>query len=105
MNNNQGTEAILKLAGRMGQLQRQAAQLYLPVVEEILRTRCRDAAHIEHTLDRLLDFCGNDAVLQMYRQLCRHYWDLDPAATAYYVNAYREYWDSDEQDVRSRDHI
>lgn len=32
----------------------------------------------------------------MYKKLCRHYWDIDPAATAYYVNAYREYWDGDE---------
>jgi len=31
----------------------------------------------------------------MYKQLCRHYWDIDPAATAHYINAYREYWDSD----------
>jgi len=34
----------------------------------------------------------------MYKNLCRHYWEIDPAATAYYVNAYREYWDSDEQE-------
>jgi hypothetical protein len=28
-------------------------------------------------------------------RLCRHYWAIDPAATADYINAYREYWDSD----------
>lgn len=98
MSDADGMATLLKLAGRLGELQRQAAREYQPVVEEILRTRCRDAAHIEHTLDRLLDFCGDDAVLQMYRQLCRHYWDLDPAATAYYVQAYREYWDSDAEE-------
>ncbi len=45
---------------------------------------------------RLLDFCGHEPVLQLYKKLCRHYWDIDPAATADYVNAYREYWDSGE---------
>lgn len=90
-------QAILKLAGSMRDLQRQAAQQFQPVVDDILRTHSRDTQHIEHTLDRLLDFCGHEAVLQMYKKLCRHYWDIDPAATAYYVNAYREYWDSDEQ--------
>ena len=33
----------------------------------------------------------------IYRQLCRHYWRFDPAATSFYINAYRERWDSDEQ--------
>ena len=31
----------------------------------------------------------------MYRQLCRHYWQFDQVATAFYINAYRERWDSD----------
>lgn len=89
-------QAIRQLVGSMVDLQRQAAQQYQPVVDDILRTRSRDTEHIEHTLDRLLGFCGDETVLQMYKKLCRHYWDIDPAATAYYVNAYREYWDSDE---------
>lgn len=88
--------AIRTLADSMRDLQRQAAQAYLPVVDDILRTRSRDTQHIEHTLDGLLDFCGHEPVLQLYKKLCRHYWDIDPAATADYVNAYREYWDSDE---------
>ena len=89
-------QAIRTLAGSMRDLQRQAAQQYLPVVDDILRTRSRDTKHIEHTLDGLLDFCGHEPVLQLYKKLSRHYWDIDPAATADYVNAYREYWDSDE---------
>ena len=90
--------AIRTLAGSMRNLQRQAAQQYKPVVDDILRTRSRDTRHIEHTLDGLLDFCGHEPVLQLYKQLCRHYWAIDPAATADYINAYREYWDSDAQE-------
>jgi hypothetical protein len=89
-------QAIRSLAGSMQDLQRQAAQQYLPVVDDILRTRSRDTQHIEHTLDGLLDFCGHEPVLRLYKKLCRHYWDIDAAATADYINAYREYWDSDE---------
>jgi hypothetical protein len=48
-------------------------------------------------LDLLLDFYGYESVLIMYKQLCRYYWDIDPVAAAYYVNAYREYWDNDKQ--------
>jgi hypothetical protein len=90
-------ETIIGLVREMRELERRAARKYRPVVEDILRTRRRDIAHIERTLDGLLDFCGFEPVLEMYKQLRRHYWDIDPEATAYYVNAYREYWDSDEQ--------
>ncbi|MFA7242697.1 MAG: hypothetical protein WC091_21535 [Sulfuricellaceae bacterium] len=91
-------QAIRTLAGSMRNLQRQAEQQYLPVVEDILRTQSRDTQHIKHTLDGLLDFCGHEPVLRMYKNLCRYYWDIDPAATADYINAYREYWDSDAQE-------
>ena len=94
-------QVFRKFAESLRDLQRQAAQQYQPVVDDILRTRSRNTEHIEHTLERLLDFCGDDEVLQMYRKLCRHYWDIDPEATAYYVNAYREYWDSDEQGAKT----
>lgn len=93
-------QTFRKLAESMRELQRQAAQQYLPVVDDILRTRSRHTEHIEHTLDHLLDFCGDDEVLQMYKRLCRYYWDIDPATTAYYVKAYRECWDSDEQGIQ-----
>ena len=77
-------------------LQKQAARQYKPVVDELVRSRSRDVKQIEHTLDGLLDFCGYEPVLKMFKRLCRHYWDIDPAATAFYVNAYREQWDSEE---------
>ena len=94
-------EAIGTLADGMQDLERQAALQYKPVVDDLLRTRSRDAKQIEHTLDGLLDFCGHEPVLAMYKQLCRHYWDIDPAATAYYVNAYRQYWDTEEAGSRA----
>ncbi|MCX5734241.1 MAG: hypothetical protein NTW68_07935 [candidate division NC10 bacterium] len=99
MNSGDATyQAIRSLARGLRDLQQQAAQQYQPVVDDILRTRSRDIRHIEHTLDRLLDFCGHEPVLRMYKNLCRHYWDINPAATADYINAYREYWDSDERE-------
>jgi hypothetical protein len=91
------SKAIISLARGVHDLRQRAAREYEPVVEGILRTRSRDIQHIEHTLDRLLDFCGHQPVLETYRQLCRHYWNIDPVATAYYINAYRESWDYDEQ--------
>ena len=93
-------ESISPIAERMQDLQRQAAQQYMPVVDDILRSGCRDVTQIEHTLDGLLDFCGHEPVLQLYKRLCRHYWDIDPAATADYIKAYRDYWDNDGHEGR-----
>jgi len=91
------SKAIFNLARGVQDLQQQAARQYKPVVAGILLTRSHDIQHIEHALDLLLDFCGHAPVLEMYEHLCRHYWHIDPAATTYYINAYREYWDSDGQ--------
>ena len=97
MPNDHPPQAILDLVDSMGDLEQRAALKYRPVVDDILRTGSCDAQHIEHTLDGLLDFCGHEPMVLMYRQLCRHYWPIDQAATAFYINAYRERWDSDEQ--------
>ncbi len=83
------------------QLQLRAERQYKPLVEALVRTGSRDAQQIEHTLDSLLDFCGHTPVLALYRRLCRHYGDIDPAATAFYVKAYREQWDSEEEDEQA----
>ena len=91
-------QAILDLVDSMRELEQRAALQYRPVVDAILQTGSRDAQHIEHTLDGLLDFCGHEPVVLMYRQLCLHYWQFDQVATAFYINAYRERWDSDEQE-------
>lgn len=90
------SKAIISLARDLRELQQQAAQLYEPVVDDILRTCSCDIRHIEYVLDGLFDFCDHEPVLEMYKKLCRHYWEIDPAATASYINAYREYWDSGE---------
>jgi hypothetical protein len=80
-------------------LQELGVAQFTPIVETILRTRCRDVRHIEHTLDYLLDFACHPAGLLLYRRLCRHYWDIDPAATAAYIQSYREMWDSQDTEV------
>ncbi len=90
-------QAILDLVDSMRELEQRAALQYRPVVDDMVRSDSRDAQHIEHTLGGLLDFCGYEPVVLLYRQLCRHYWQFDQAATASYINAYRERWDSDER--------
>ena len=93
--------AVTEIARHIQVLNRQAVREYSPIVEAILLNRSRDVRHIERTLDGLLDFCGYEPVVQLYRRLCRHYYAIDQAATVYYVNAYRELWDAEKSTVSS----
>jgi hypothetical protein len=87
-------ESVRGMAERLHFLSQKAVVQYAPIVEAIIHTHSRHVRHIEHTLDGLLDFCGYDPALKLYRRLCRHYFDIDPVATAGYIHAYRELWDS-----------
>ena len=86
-------ESVSTLASLLVELNRQAVREYTPLVEGILRSKSRDAHQIETTLDGLLDFCGDDGALLLYRRLCRYYYGLDPAAAVEYVHAYQERWE------------
>jgi hypothetical protein len=86
-------------------LHRQGVEAHAPSVREILRCRSRDAHLIERTLDHLLDHACIPQGLAHFKSLCRHYWDINPQATANYINAYREMWDSDDRETQETEHL
>ncbi|SPD73301.1 hypothetical protein PITCH_A180003 [uncultured Desulfobacterium sp.] len=93
------------LVKRVGELARygqklahQAVGQYSVELDAILKTRSRDPRRIERCLDGMLDFCFDDRMLVLYKKLCRYYFDIDPEATVFYVNSYREMWDEQEGD-------
>ena len=88
-------EAVSGIINGLRRLHADGVHAYRPDVEAIIHSRSRDIDRIEHTLDGLLAFCGDDAALALFKRLCRYYWDLDPEATARHVLAYREWFDSD----------
>jgi hypothetical protein len=66
-------QSIKGTAASIQALNQQAVREYTPIVEGILSSRSRDTRHIERTLDGLLDFCGQEAILILYKKLCRQY--------------------------------
>jgi hypothetical protein len=90
-------ESIRSLASSIHAINQKAVREYTPVVEAILRSPIPDNRHIECTLDGLLDFCGYETALHLYKKLCHYYYYINPTATVEYVEAYRELWDSDQQ--------
>ena len=90
-------QSIGEITHACSRLARQAEKQYAPEVEDILRTQCRDSQRIEHLLDGMLDFGFDAAMVGLYKNLCRYYFEIDPKATASYVYAYRDMWDEEEQ--------
>ena len=90
-------ESIRGLASGIHAINQRAVREYTPVVEAILRSPIPDTRHIECALDGLLDFCGYEPALRLYKKLCRYYFHINPTATVQYVEAYRELWDSDQE--------
>jgi hypothetical protein len=87
-----------KLIASASDLARRAVAAYSPVVESIVQDQSTDIRNIEHTLDGLLDFCFDSEALGLFKKLCRYYYGIDPSATAEYIQAYREMWDSEPQE-------
>ena len=86
---------IKAIAVQLQQLQQQAYIVYEPLVANLIAQQVKDNSQIEHLLDGILDFCGDSQMLQLYKKLCRYYWDINPQATADYINFYKEMWDSE----------
>jgi endonuclease III len=91
-------KSVSGLVASLNDMHQQAVQQLMPIVQTIVSSRSQDVRRIEETLDRLLDHCGYEPALRLYKQLCRYYFTLDPAATVSYINAYREMWDSETED-------
>lgn len=95
------TDDLHQLAGRMVQLFRQAVPVANAEVDAIIQSGERDTQRIEHQLDHMLGFCCDPEMLRTFKRLSRYYHGMDPVATAGYVDAYREMWDTPKEEAGS----
>ena len=45
----------------------------------------------------MLGFCCDPDMLIVFKRLCRYYFTIEPQATAEYIQAYREMWDTPDE--------
>ena len=93
--NRDNFKELKPLFEQIALIHHQAYYTYKPEVENLIKTKITNSKTIERLLDLLLDHACNDEVLILYKKLCRYYWDLNPEATANYINYYREMWDNE----------
>ena len=89
------TEDTRALVESHKQITKRALIEYTPLVKDIISNKVTNQNQIERTLDGILDFCFDADMLLLFKELCRYYLYINPAATEFYINSYRELWDSD----------
>ena len=87
-------DSIQEMALQLRKINEIAYNQYKPIASDLC-SRAASLSEVEYTLDRMLDFCGDDAVLGLFKDICRHYFDIYPEMIAYQINSYREIWDTE----------
>lgn len=87
-------DAIKEMVSQLKKINEAAYHQYEPIASDLC-SRIAPLDEVEYTLDRMLDFCGNDAVLGLFKEICRHYFNIYPEMIAYQVYSYRETWDTE----------
>ena len=99
--NNDFTNDIRGVAQDIQAIYSQAETIYTSAVDSIIQRKSKDEKEIQHVLNYMLDFADNEKILSSYRKLCRYYLDINPQATAEYIQSYKEIYDTDETKFKS----
>ena len=97
------SDGLIRLVKQFGDLEKQALAEYTPLVNDLIRTQCRDTNLIERTLDGLSDFSENPKIKELYRSLCEYLATLDKEIAAFYTTKLSEL-DSEETIDNIDDH-
>lgn len=76
-------------------LQEDAYYAYRFLVDELCQNTNATENEVGLMLDYLLTFCGNEKVLDLYKKVCRTYFNRYPATISKYIEWYREEYEPD----------
>ena len=91
-NISENFDAINDLVKMTQQLGKQAVIAYKPIVDDICS---RDASEKEvaRLLDYMLDFLGNDQMLEFFKQVCRTYLEKYPDEIHFHIMEYYKFYE------------
>ncbi len=81
------------IAQQFTEITQKAYVFYENLVTDILSNDTITETSLESVLDGLLDFCGEDRFLALYKNLCKKFYPLHPELIAQHINLYREQYD------------
>ena len=92
-------DKLVEQIGELIALQEKSARIieaeYAEEVAAIIRQKSKDKQRIEKALDVLLDYSYDSVILEIFRKLCKYYYNIDPQSTCFYIQGYRELWDNE----------
>lgn len=94
MDMDNAVDTIKEMALQLKKINEIAYNQYKPIASDLCN-RIASLSEVEYILDRMLDFCGDDAILGLFKGICRHYFDIYPEMIVYQINSYREIWDTE----------
>ena len=81
---------INKIAYHINILHEKAYREYLGLVENLCDNPGASENEVGLMLDYLLEFCGNDKVLDLYKRVCRTFYKKYPECIVRYIMWYQE---------------
>jgi hypothetical protein len=86
---------IKEIANQIRILHGEAYREYLEPVEILCANPDASENEVGLMLDYLLEFCGNDKVLDLYKRVCRAFYTKYPECIARYIMWYREEYENE----------
>ena len=80
-------------------INRQALLVYKPIVEDICSGRTVGVKELENVLDGLVSACLSDEILNLFKQVCRKFYNQYPEIITDYVMFYNEMYEEQGDDL------
>jgi hypothetical protein len=87
-------EDIKYFAEQIKALNHEAYVYYKPITEKLCSGQASET-DVESVLERMLDFCGSNEMLNLFKRICKCYYGQYPEMIALEINGYREMWDAE----------
>ena len=85
-------EQLKPLVQQLKHIHDMAVAVYTPLVNDLCNRKATQN-EVEWMLDWLLMYADDDRMLQLYKQVCRAYWQTYPDSIAFYIMEYRKEYD------------
>ena len=85
-------EHLKPLVEQMTHIHDMAVVAYTPLVDDLCSRKATEN-EVGWMLDWLLLYAGDDRMLQLYKKVCRTFWQIYPDSIAFYIMEYRKEYD------------
>lgn len=76
---------------------KQALSVYKPLVDEVCSGRIVEEKELENILDGLVSMCISDEMVNLYKRVCKKFYNQYPEIIADYVMFYKEMYEEPEE--------